>query len=168
MLLVRPSVELKDKILHFKNEFISHDEKVINGGELLDKTDSFENWLEYVSNNTCKDTLSHEWVLTDIYFALVDDKIVGVICLRHYLNDLLHDFGHIAYSVSPSERKKGYATLMLSQVLSKAKNMGMARVKLSAKKGNIASVKTIINNNGVYSYSFEYDNDIVDVYSIKL
>ena len=168
MLLVRPNHQLKDKIISFKNDFTMNDEKIINGSELLDKMDSFDEWFEYVSNNASIDTLSEDWVLTDIYFAIVGEKIVGVICLRHYLNDFLFDFGHIAYSVCPSERRRGYATKMLELVLDNARDIGMLSVKISTFHDNIASVKAIIKNGGVYDYGFIYEDNIVDVYLIKL
>ena len=168
MKLLRPTDLLKDEICEFKNEFFSYGEKIINGGELLDKMDSIEEWIEYVSNNVNLDSVSPDWVLTDTYLAIKSGRIVGIVCLRHYLNDFLSDFGHIAFSVRPQERNKGYATEMLSLILDKARDISMNEVKLSAKKDNVASIKTIIKNGGVYSYSFSCDEDIALVYMIKL
>ena len=39
-----------------------------------------------------------------------DDKLVGMIQVRHKFNDYLAKFGgHIGYSVRPEERRKGYS-----------------------------------------------------------
>ena len=47
-----------------------------------------------------------------IFFAVDNDRIVGIIDFRHTLNDFLKDLGHCGYSVRPSERRKGFATEM--------------------------------------------------------
>ena len=163
MKLVRPTLEYAHDIRKFKDDFLSAGEDVINGGELLDSMDSIDKWIEYVSNNSSCDTVSADWVLTDTYLAVVDERIVGVICLRHCLNDFLKDFGHIAFSVRPHDRKKGYAMILIE-----ARNLGMNKVKLSAEKDNVASIKTIINNGGVYSYTFDFDGRKAVSYLIKL
>ena len=38
--LVRPTLELKEKALDYRQEHFDNNEMVINGSELLDKTDS--------------------------------------------------------------------------------------------------------------------------------
>ena len=154
--------------MDFRDEFTSNGESVINGGELLDKTESIDEWLVYVSNNTSPDTLSADWVLTDTYLAVVDDEIVGIICLRHSLNDFLASWGHVGYSIRPSRRNNGYATLMLALIIDKATKMGMNSLQLSAERSNVASVRTIVKNNGVYNHSFDFEGEIIDVYVIKL
>ena len=168
MKLLRPTLEYAHDIRKFKDDFLSAGEDVINGGELLDSMDSIDKWIEYVSNNSSCDTVSADWVLTDTYLAVVDERIVGVICLRHCLNDFLKDLGNVAFSVRPGDRKKGYATVMLSMILIEARNLGMKNVKLSAEKDNVASIKTIINNGGIYSYTFDFDGRKAVSYIIKL
>ena len=103
-------------------------------------------------------------------FIAVDDEneIVGIIDLRHTLNDFLKDFGNSGYSVRPSERQKGYATEMLRQVLSVAKEAGLTEVHLSVERDNEPSVKTIVKNGGVYERSFEFEGEQADIYRIEL
>ena len=45
---------------------------------------------------------------------------------------------------------------------------GMAAAVLSVEKTNEASVKTIRKNGGVYERSFEFENEIADVYRFVL
>ena len=105
--LTVPTFEYKDKALQFKKEFLDNNENVINGSELLDKTESYEEWLQSVTNNADIKTVNPEWVLTDTFFAVDDnDEIVGIIDLRHELNEFLQYFGNNGYSVRPSERRK--------------------------------------------------------------
>ena len=167
--LVRPSKELKEKVLSFKKDFLDNNESVINGSELLDKTEDFDQWLAAVTANTNPETVNPAWVLTDTFFAVDDtEKIVGIIDLRHTLNDFLKDCGHCGYSVRPSERKKGYATEMLRQLKIFAKDSGMENLQLAVERSNEASVKTILKNGGVYERTFEFENQPADVYRITL
>lgn len=166
--LVIPTIKYKDKAIQFKKEFLDNNEIVINGSELLDKMESYEEWLQSITNNAEITTVNPEWVLTDTFFAVdVNDEIVGVIDLRHELNEFLQDFGNSGYSVRPSERRKGYATEMLSLIIAVAKKAGLDSLQLSAERTNEPSVKTIVKNGGVYKRSFEFEGKTADVYIIR-
>ena len=166
--LVRPTLEWKEAALQYRQEHFDNDETIINGSELLDKTESYEAWLQSVTDNTSPDTVNPNWVVTDTFFA-VDErgKIVGIIALRHTLNEFLKDFGNCGYNVCPSRRRQGYATEMLRQVLEVAKKAGLKEVHISAERNNVASVRTIAKNGGVYERSFEFEGEIADVYAIN-
>lgn len=167
--LVVPTGEDKTKAIEFKQEFFENKEYVINGSELLDQTEDYAVWLTSIKNNAKKETVSPSWVVTDTYFAVDEnDRIVGIIDLRHELNDFLRDFGHSGYSVRPSERCKGYATQMLGLIKDVAKSHGMDKLQLSVERNNEPSVKTIVKNGGEYERSFSFQNEEADVYFIKL
>lgn len=167
--LIRPTLEWKEKALDYREEHFAHGEMIINGSELLDKTDSYEEWLKSVTDNTAQETVNPDWVVTDTFFAVdEEEKIVGIIDLRHTLNDFLKDFGNSGYSVRPSERRKGYATEMLQQVLQVAKQAGLTEVHLSVERSNEPSVKTIVKNGGKYERSFEFEGEEADIYRIVL
>ena len=167
--LIRPTLEWKEKALDYREEHFAHGEMIINGSELLDKTDSSEEWLKSVTDNTSPETVSPNWVVTDTFFAVdEEEKIVGIIDLRHTLNDFLKDFGNSGYSVRPSERRKGYATEMLRRVLQVAKQAGLTEVHLSVERSNEPSVKTIVKNGGKYERSFEFEGEEADIYRIVL
>lgn len=167
--LVRPTLEMKQAVLEFKQEFLDNGETVINGSEMLDNMDSYEKWLESITNNKSADTVNPNWVVTDTFLAVDgNDRMVGIIDLRHTLNDFLKDFGNSGYSVRPSERKKGYATKMLAMIKQVAKDAGLSRIQLSVERDNEPSVKTIVNNGGVYERSFEFEGEMADVYMVDL
>ena len=167
--LVRPSKEHELQALDFKQEFLDNNEHTINGSELLDQMDDYDQWLRSVTDNTSPETVNPDWVVTDTFFVLDEnEEIVGIIDLRHTLNDFLKDFGNSGYSVRPSERQKGYATEMLRQILKIAAESGMDVIHLSVERSNEPSVRTIRKNGGVYERSFEFENEIADIYAIDL
>lgn len=168
--LIFPNENMEEKALQFKSEFFANGEKVINGSAMLDIKDNYFEWLKMISDSSRAETVNPNWVVSDTFFAVRknDGKIVGIIDFRHYLNDFLKDFGHIGYSVTPTERKKGYATEMLCQVLKYAKNQGLSEVQLSCKVDNIASRKTILNNGGISKRFYEHDSKKAEVFIISL
>lgn len=167
--LKKPTKEYESEALAFKQEFIENGETTINGSELLDQMDSYDEWLKSVTDNISPDTVNPEWVVTETYFAFdEDDNIVGIIDLRHELNDFLKDFGNSGYSVRPSQRRKGYATEMLKLIIERARQIGMDKLQLSVETSNEASVKTIKKNGGLYERSFSFEGEEADVYMIYL
>ncbi len=167
--LKRPVKEYENEALAFKQEFIDNGENTINGSELLDRMESYGEWLKTVTDNISEETVNPSWVVTDTYFAFDDNgRIVGIIDLRHELNDFLKDFGNSGYSVRPSERRKGYATQMLGLIVKRAEEIGLESLQLSVERTNEPSVKTIIKNNGKYERSFEFEGEEADVYIINL
>ncbi len=167
--LKRPIKEYESEAKVFKQEFYDHGESVINGSELLDHMDSYDEWLKSVTDNTSPDTVNPSWVVTDTYFAFDDnDRIVGIIDLRHELNDFLKDFGNCGYSVRPSERRKGYATQMLELMVRKAGEAGLSRLQLSVERSNEPSIKTITKNGGRYERSFAFEGEEADIYMIDI
>ena len=165
--LIRPQAQHKEAALAFRQEFFDHNETVINGSELLDQTDSYEDWLSAVRANADPETVDPAWVVTDTYFALDNaDRIIGIIDLRHELKGFLNDFGHSGYSVRPSERGKGYGTAMLRQIIKAAKQAGMDSLQLSVERSNEPSVRMITGCGGRYERSFNVSGEAADIYRI--
>jgi predicted acetyltransferase len=76
--------------------------------------------------------------------------VVGVVNLRHRLTPALeNDGGHIGYGIRPSARRQGLGREILAQALVKARERGLARVRLTCARKNTASAKIIVDNGGV-------------------
>ncbi len=91
------------------------------------------------------------YVPATLYF-LVDDngRIFGASHLRHELNDDLIQYGgHIGYGVRPSERRKGYSTMMLGMMLDVLRAKGYDKVLITCDDDNFGSILTIEKNGGV-------------------
>ncbi|MFZ1321929.1 MAG: GNAT family N-acetyltransferase [Ignavibacteria bacterium] len=86
------------------------------------------------------------------------EKILGVVNIRHKLNDKLKLIGgHIGYGIRPSQRRKGYATKILELSLKEVKKLGITKALVTCNKENIASKKTILKNNGMFYKENEVD-----------
>lgn len=170
IILVRPTLEWKEKAIAYREEHFQQGEMIICGSELFDKTESYEEWLTLVTRNADPKTVSENWVVTDTFFAVrkSDEKIIGMIDLRHTLNEFLRDLGNCGYSVRPSERRKGYATEMLCKLVAKAREAGMKELRISVEKENTASRKVIEKNGGVYERSFTFEGERADIFKIVL
>jgi predicted acetyltransferase len=75
--------------------------------------------------------------------------LVGRSGLRHHLTPELEDEGgHVGYDIRPSERRKGYGTLILRLTLAEARKLGLNRALLTCDADNVASAKVIEKNGG--------------------
>lgn len=84
-----------------------------------------------------------------IYWLVREREFLGRLELRHQLYNPVDDVaGHIGYSIRPSERGRGFGTLILALGLEEASAYGMRRVLLTCDPDNIASRRVIERNGG--------------------
>lgn len=162
--LEKPSLKRKNAAIEYINEHIECGSN-INGSGKLDyyvKEKTYEDWLLYL-NEMKKGT--DKLVPSSTYFLIRenDDKIVGMINIRHKLNDaLLIHGGHIGYGIRPKERMKGYNKINLYLGLIKCKSLSIKKALLTAYDDNVGSVKTILAFDGVLENKIkENDNDVL-------
>lgn len=112
---------------------------------------NFREYVDKVNSWPYGKSLPGDFVPNSYYVAVIADKIIGRVSFRHELNDFLERIGgHIGYAVIPSQRGRGYAKNMLKQSLGFAKAKGLNRVLITCDVNNIASVRVIEANGGVF------------------
>ena len=160
MILIEPTLEYDRQIRAYRKEFLDCGDSMDGTGALR----NFENpqdWINYVNLHRNSLTVPEGRVPSTQYMLVreEDRKIVGMLDVRHFLNDFLGKYGgHIGYSIAPSERRKGYAALMLKMALPECKKLGMEKVLITCISGNEGSKRTILRNGGVYE-STVYEPD---------
>lgn len=147
--LERPSIERKDEIIEYLDEFVEYNSD-INGSGSLDKIYegyTFEQALERCLNMENEEYAKRVNRSASKTFLLIrenDNKIIGTINVRWNLPDAMQKFGgNIGYSVRPTERRKGYNKINLYLGLIEAKKLGLDRVMLDCASDNIGSDKTM-------------------------
>ena len=149
IILVKPDLSYADEIIKYKEESLA-ESPIINGSAGLDRFSSIEVWLEELKKRSCEDTVPKGLVPSSTYLGVreKDNYIVGMIDIRHYLNEYLTQVGgHIGYGVRKTERNKGYAKQMLKLALEKCKELKIKKVLITCDEDNIASEKVILSVN---------------------
>ena len=175
--LVEPQIKYAEDIWKFRKEILECDvenEDQFAGCLSLDVSKSAEEWIEMCCMRSIKANCKQTGVdvPSNTYFAIrkSDDKLVGVIDLRHHLNHPVLETwgGHCGYSVRPSERGKGYAKEMLRLNIKNARAMGITKLLVTCDIRNKASEKTIIANGGVFEKTIYVDGCTMKRYWIKV
>ena len=149
IILVKPDLSYADEIIKYKEESLK-ESPLINGSAGLNRFSSIEDWLEELNKRSCEDTVPKGLVPSSTYLGIreKDNYIVGMIDIRHYLNEYLTQVGgHIGYGVRKTERNKGYAKQMLKLALEKCKKLKIKKVLITCDEDNIASEKVILSAN---------------------
>ncbi len=168
--LVLPTPEYKENLMEYKREFIENGDSM-DGTAGLRNAETFEEWYSAFCDNLKEETVRAGLVPSNTYMAISTDdgRLIGMIDIRHRLNDYLLDFGgHIGYSVRKSERQQGYATEMLALALAECVKLNIYKILITCDKDNIASAKTIINNGAKLENEIPEGNGITQRYWITL
>ena len=152
IILVKPNLSYADEIIKYKEESLK-ESSLINGSAGLNRFSSIEDWLEELKKRSSEATVPEGLVPSSTYLGVreKDNYIVGMIDIRHYLNEYLTQVGgNIGYSVRKSERNKGYAKQMLKLALEKCKELKIKKVLITCDEDNIASEKVILSANSKF------------------
>jgi predicted acetyltransferase len=153
-MLIEPDVSWRDEFIAYCEEFKAADEPYAHG-QLPDAQKDFpgliRRWAQGAAGNKSEGiTVPADDVPNLIYWLVRGRRILGTVRLRLTINEsLLQIGGHIGYEVRASERRKGYATILLRTALEKARERGLERVLLTCARDNVASARTICRHGGI-------------------
>lgn len=145
--LIEPTPELKAELLEMALEYrASGDDRYFDA---IEDVDGFiRRLIEYGQGLNLKP--GH--VPVSFYWLVRGRRIIGRSGMRHRLSPSLEiEGGHIGYDIRPSERRKGYGTLILKLMLEKAREFGLSRVLVTCDTDNVASARIIEKNGGIFS-----------------
>jgi predicted acetyltransferase len=144
-------MEYEDELRAFRQEFLDAGDNMPGAGSLRGM--EIADWIEVHELARRRETLPHPEMPVMQQFALLrenDNRVVGMINIRE-MNEWYAEYGgHIGYCVRPSERRCGYATIMLRRALALCPEFGIDRALVLCHASNIASRKTILANGGVF------------------
>ena len=148
--LESPSPRLKDSYISLVREFNELGEPLIPF-ILKFPTDDFPAFLARLEECSRGLEVPNGFVAHKTFWLTdANDQVLGVSNLRFSLTDSLRkDGGHIGFSVRPSARRRGFATIILKETLVKAREHGIKRALVTAHRGNTGSVRAILKNGGV-------------------
>ncbi len=170
IILCQPDATMLAEIAAYRQAMLDADSSM-DGTSGLNNYEDPAAWLDHVRALENEDTCPPHLVTATLFVGVrkSDGRIVGMIDLRHRLNDFLAEYGgHIGYSVCPDERRKGYAKAMLALALQEARKMGISSVLITCDDDNEASARTIESNGGTFERLANLDGDILRRYWIEL
>ena len=144
-----PSLERKNEIIEYLDEFVKYGSD-INGSGSLDKI--YDGYTFEEALDRCLKMEDEEYAKSvgrcqGRTFLLIrenDNKIVGTINVRWNLNEAMLRFGgHIGYGIRPTERRKGYNKINLYLGMLEAKKVDLEKVMLDCDVNNLGSDKTL-------------------------
>jgi predicted acetyltransferase len=145
--LVEPSEDLKIEFLEMAADFKAFGDEYFNTASA-----NFAAYLEKALNHARGLNLKPDRVQETEFWLIADGKLIGRSKLRHRLTPALErEGGHIGYAVRPSERRKGYGTLILKLTLEKAANLGFQKVLATCDTENTGSARIIEKNGGKFA-----------------
>ncbi len=167
--IIEPCVNLKNEYFVMISEWKESGEELIPWSLNLENRD-FNLLVEKLNGYSKGIGLPDGFVECSTFWLINENnRILGAIDIRHRLNDyLLFRGGHIGYGIRPSERRKGYASSMLSFALKECKTVGLSKVLITCSKSNSGSARTIIKNGGILESEDSDNGEIFQRYWIDL
>jgi len=173
MKLIKASKEYQNQIVEMLEEWSKYnlEHPLANKSPSKIFKNDYHDFDYYLENLESKEE-TNGYVKDSVFFLYDEEKdiVIGASNLRHSLNDsLAYGGGHIGDGIRPSLRGKGYGTLLIKLTLEECKKLNINKVMLTANSDNYGSIKTILNNNGIFHSSFiNEDNEEENRYWINL
>jgi len=130
--------------------------------------EEFSDWVKKQIGFSKGENLPEGYVPSTTYILYINGKPIGVGDLRHYLCPSLEkDGGHIGLHILPQYRGQGYGSILIKQMLKKAKEMGINSALIFNHDDNIPAWKisektggklvSITDTNGIKLRKYVFD-----------
>ena len=121
---------------------------------------SMSEYLRTTMRQAYSESLPAGWVAQTTFWIVEDSHAVGLLRLRHRLNESLRvKGGHIGYYVSPEARRRGIASKALGLALLEARKLEINKVMLTTSPDNSGSIKVIEGHSGLLRAQVEDPED---------
>jgi len=166
--LRKPTIADETTFLAYVKEWIDLNEQMVPHSSMVVQP-TYAEYLQHVATMEDINLLPPSRVPATLWMFCSDEEgIIGMVSIRHFLNDTLRLIGgHIGYGIRPSKRGNGYAKLMLELALKKAKEYGIDEVMITCDESNERSRRTILSCGGVYHQTVHVDHQVIEQYWIQ-
>lgn len=145
--LERPAVKYRDSYIDAVYEYIAENLEPSWHPEIL--RERFGEFL-LALRQAESEPLAGMAPATQYWLVAQHAGYLGEVSLRHYLNESLNRFGgHLGYRIRPSQRRKGYGSLLCKLAIEKARQRGIGDILITCDDDNTGSLKIIEANGGV-------------------
>lgn len=136
---VVPRAEHEAAALALRSAFFKNGEPVIHGSCRWDSVYAYEDWLRHYDRSQQGTEPGRPQSSTYFVRYAGNDELIGMVDIRHRLNKVQYQYGHVGYSVAPRERGKGVGEAMLRWALGRARGLCKEDVVLCCYSDNAAS-----------------------------
>jgi predicted acetyltransferase len=145
ILLIKPTLSLASDFEMLAQEHLREGDT-----RYVDAVSDIARFVKRCEDGESGPSLFEGWVPQSTFWLVRNgERVLGCSRLRHSLTPFLqHEGGHVGYDIRPSERRKGYGTLLLRLTLDEARRLGLGEVLITADEANVASWKVIERNGG--------------------
>ena len=147
----------KEMIIDYIREFYIYNSQINGVARLQDyitlQNENFTAWHKKIKQEENEKLPKKTYLLIRKF----DNKLIGMSNIRLYKDLKNYKYGHIGYSIRPTERNKGYGKLQFYLDLMELSKLGWNYCIMNCNKNNKYSKKIIISMYGTKKY--EKDNE---------
>ncbi|MDC8831331.1 GNAT family N-acetyltransferase [Alteromonas gilva] len=162
--LVTPDIAYKTSYEHYIKE-LGNEERYPFPMD-FDHRD-FPAMLQRIADFKAGINLPAGYVPSSTFWLVSSDELIGVVNIRHYLNEALREAGgHIGLGIRPSARGQSLGVYLLQQGILQAGALGVDVVHVHCYKNNLASANMILRCGGVLHSEYTEHDPVVQRYLI--
>lgn len=154
----------KEMIIDYIREFYIYNSQINGVARLQDyitlQNENFTAWYKKIKQEENEKLPKKTYLLIRKF----DNKLIGMSNIRLYKDLKNYKYGHIGYSIRPTERNKGYGKLQFYLDLMELSKLGWNYCIMNCNKNNKYSKKIIISMYGTQ----KYEKDDEEYYEVDI